>query len=163
MSAQPIVELVARRRRFSVHVDRHLVLHVSGELDVSTAPWFAVELDRLAIGGGIICVDLASLEFCGAAGINVFVDGVRTLGTRGRLVIYDPSPIVARVINITGLDDLVDVVVGRVVGAPHPAGVTGADRGPVHRTVIASSVASISCGATAVRGLELACLDAEDR
>ena len=120
MNEQPTVELMTRRSRFDVHVDRHLVVHVSGELDVSTAPRFALELDRVAIDGGIICVDLASLEFCDAAGINVLVGAVRTLGTRGRLVIYDPTPKVARIITITALDHLVDVVVGRVPAAPHP-------------------------------------------
>ena len=115
MSQQSAAQPVSRRCRFDVHVDRHSVVHVSGELDVSTAPRFAVELEKLAVDGGTICVDLASLEFCGAAGINVLVGAVRTLGTRGRLVIYDPSPMVARILDLTGLDHLVEVVVGRVV------------------------------------------------
>ena len=135
MSEQPAVRPVMRGCRFDVHVDRHLVVHVSGELDVSTAPRFAVELERRAIDGGIICVDLASLEFCGADGINVLVGAVRTLGTRGRLVIYDPSPSVARILDITGLDPLVDVLVGRVVAASPPGSETGDGHGPARRTV----------------------------
>jgi anti-sigma B factor antagonist len=122
MSEQPADEPGTCRSRSEVHVDPHLVVRVSGELDVSTAPQFAVELDRLAVDGGIICVDFANLEFCGAAGINVLVGVARTLGTRGRLVIYDPSPMVARIISITGLDRVVDVTAGRVITAPRPAG-----------------------------------------
>ena len=135
MSEQPAVRPVTRRCRFDVHVDRHLVVHVRGELDVSTAPQFAVELEKLAIDGGTICVDLASLEFCGAAGVNVLAGAVRTLGTRGRLVVYDPSPLVARILDITGLDHLIEVVVGRVVAAPLPDGATDDDPCTAHRTV----------------------------
>jgi anti-anti-sigma factor len=108
-----------RSDRFLVHVDRHGVANVSGELDASTAPRFAAELNRLADDGGIVCVDLSSLEFCGVAGINVLFDAARRLGTRGRLVVYDPSPMVARLIDITGLGHLVEVAAGRVVIPAH--------------------------------------------
>jgi anti-anti-sigma factor len=100
-----------RRSRFDVHVDRHGVANVRGELDASTAPRFAAELDRLADDGGVVCVDFTNLEFYGAAGINLLFGAVRALGTRGRLVIYDPSPMVIRVLDITGLDRFVDVAV----------------------------------------------------
>ena len=100
-----------------VHVDRHGVVNVSGELDASTAPRLAVALDRLADDGGVVCVDVSRLDFCGAAGINVLARIGRTLGTGGRLVIYDAPPNVARVIEITGLDQLVDVTVSRVIAA----------------------------------------------
>jgi anti-anti-sigma factor len=110
---------VMGRIRFNVHVDRHQVANVSGELDASTAPQLTVALDRLVDVGGIVCVDFSGLAFCGAAGINVLFGAVRALGARGRLVIYDPPPVVARLIDITGLDQVVDVVVGRVITAPH--------------------------------------------
>jgi anti-anti-sigma factor len=137
------------RTRFDVHVDRHRVANVSGELDASTAPRFAVELDRLADDGGTVCVDCSNLEFCDAAGINVLVATVHRLGTRGRLVIYDPSPMVARIIGITGLDQLVDVTVSRVINAPPAAITNGTGEGPAHRTVTTGAVVSIPCGATA--------------
>jgi anti-sigma B factor antagonist len=150
MSEQPHDELAGDaftpRHRFDVHVDRHLVAHVSGELDVSTAPRFAVELDRLTVDGGVICVDVASLEFCGAAGINVLSGARRRLGSRGRLVIYDPSPRVARIMSITGLDRLVDVVVGRVLTSPRPPDAPGTERGPAHRTGSTGAVARIPSG-----------------
>ena len=66
----PAARSIMRRSRFDVHVDRHRVANVRGELDASTAPRFAVELDRLVDDGGVVCVDFSDLEFCGAAGIN---------------------------------------------------------------------------------------------
>jgi len=38
---------------------------------------------------------------------------VRALGTRGRIVIYDPAPQVSRVIALSGLDGFVEVVHSR--------------------------------------------------
>ena len=111
---------------FDVYVDRYQVAKVSGELDVITAPRFAAELHRLVENGGAVC---------GAAGINVLFGAVRTLGDRGRLVSYDPSPMVARLIDITGLDPLVDITMGQVVNAPHPPRMNGAGLGSAHRTV----------------------------
>jgi anti-anti-sigma factor len=124
-----------RRTPFDVHVDPHRVAKVSGELDVNTAPRFAAELYTLVDDGGAVCVDFSKLVFCGAAGINVLVGAVRTLGDRGRLVIYNPSPMVARLIETTGLDALVDIAVGRVVNAPHPPRTIGARLDSARRTV----------------------------
>jgi anti-anti-sigma factor len=121
---------------FDVYVDRHRVANVSGELDVSTAPRFAAELCRLVDDGGAVRVDFSNLVFCGAAGINVLVGAVRTLGDRGRLVIYDPSPMVARLIDITGLDAQVDITVGRVVNALHPPSTNDTGLGAARRTVM---------------------------
>jgi hypothetical protein len=93
---------------FDVHVDRHRVANVSS--------------------------DVVS---CGAAGINVLVGAVRPLGDRGRLVIYDPSPMVARLIDITDLEALVEIIVGRVVNAAHPPRTNGARLGSARRIVAA--------------------------
>jgi anti-anti-sigma factor len=114
----PAIGLGMSRSWFDACVDRHGVMSVSGELDVATAPRFAVALDPLAEEGGIVSVDFSNLTFCGAAGITVLVGAVRTMADRGRLVIYDAPPMVTRLIEIAGLDSLVDVAVGRVISAP---------------------------------------------
>lgn len=136
--------------RFDVHVDRHGVANVSGELDLRTAPLFAIALDRIAADGGIICLDFSDLEFCGTAGINVLVAAARMLGTRGRIVIYDPSPTVARIIGITGLHHLVEIAVGRITTTRIPPGTEAVERGPGHRRGTARAVASIPCAAITV-------------
>jgi anti-anti-sigma factor len=157
---RPGIDPVVRRTRFIVHIDRHRVANVSGELDAFTAPRFAMKLNRLADDGGIVCVDCSDLEFCGAAGINALIGAVRRLGTRGRLVIYDPPPMVARIIDITGLDHLVDVVVGRVVTPPHADHTVHRS---AHRTVLAGAVASIPRGAVASPDLARTSIDAGPR
>jgi anti-sigma B factor antagonist len=140
---RPAAGPVMRRDRFNVHVDRHRVANVSGELDASTAPQLAVQLDRLADDGGIVCVDFSDLEFCGAAGINVLFGAVRRLGSRGRMVIYDPSPVVARMIEISGLDHVADVAVGRVLSASHASATNGAAPGSARRVVTAAAATSV--------------------
>lgn len=69
-----------------------------------------------------VCVDFSDVGFCGAAGISVLFGAVRALGTRGRIVIYDPSPSAAKVIGLAGLDRVVDVAASRAVTAPPTAG-----------------------------------------
>lgn len=72
---EPTVAASLRRRnRFDVHIDRHLMVDVSGEADVITAPRFATKPAQLADdGGGVVWVDFSNLAFCGAAGINVLL------------------------------------------------------------------------------------------
>jgi hypothetical protein len=84
--------------------------------------------------------DRSDLEFRGAAGIRCSFEP-SALGTRGRLIPYDPSPMVARIINITGLDQLVDVLVSRVITAPHAAGTDGTGHDSADRTVTVGAVA----------------------
>ncbi len=98
---------------FAVRVDRHQVVNARGELDAATDRQFAAALSPLVADGGVICVDLSALDFCGVAGINVLFRAVRALGTRGRIVIYDPAPPVSRVIALSGLGGVVEVVHSR--------------------------------------------------
>lgn len=130
MSEQPDDSSSSGRRGAGwcdMYVDRHRVLNVIGELDVSTAPRFAVELDRLAEDGGNVCVDFSSLAFCAAAGINALVGAVNVIGDHGRIVIYDPSPMVTRLIGITGVESLLDVAVSRFAHRA-PVGCSGQSR-----------------------------------
>jgi len=103
---------------FAVRVDRHQVVNAHGELDIATDFQFAAALSPLVAEGGVICVDFSELEFCGAAGINVLFGAVQALGARGRIVIYDPAPQVSRVIALSGLDGVVEVVHSRIEAAP---------------------------------------------
>jgi anti-anti-sigma factor len=103
---------------FAVRVDRHQVVNARGELDAATDLQFAAALSPLVAEGGVICVDLSAVRFCGAAGINVLFGAVQALGTRGRVVIYDPPPQVSRVIVVSGLGGVVEVVHSRVEPAP---------------------------------------------
>jgi anti-anti-sigma factor len=127
---------------FGIYIDRHLVAYVSGVLDVDAAPRLALELDPLTLDGGVVCVDFSDLEFCGAAGVRVLFGAVRALAGRGRLVIYDPSPIVARAMHVAGLDQVVDVAVGRVITTTQSSSSTDGNRSSARSTAVAGTVAS---------------------
>jgi anti-anti-sigma factor len=101
------------RNGFTVRVDRHRLIAADGGLDAATGARFAEALLPLAADGGVICVDFSELDFCGAAGVNVLFDAARALGSRGRIVVYDPAPSVRQVIALSGLDEIVEVVRSR--------------------------------------------------
>jgi anti-anti-sigma factor len=44
-----------------------------------------------------------------STGIYVILNAVSLLGERGRVVIYSPSPMVRRLIDICGLDGMIDI------------------------------------------------------
>jgi anti-anti-sigma factor len=81
---------------------------VTGELDVLNAPELRECLRRcIADGFFEITLDLAALSFIDSSGIAVLVGTLRDLESHaGRLVIQHPSTQVQRVLDITGLADL---------------------------------------------------------
>lgn len=94
---------------FAADVEGGGRVRLSGELDRATAPKLEASLAQLVGADGDIAIDLAALVFLGAAGVNVFVAAARDLGGRGRVVLLDPPPRVARVLELTGLDQIVAV------------------------------------------------------
>jgi len=85
------------------------VLHVTGELDDATVHMLAAALEPLIERGGIICVDLSQLRFLGVPGINLLVVASQVLDVRGRIEVWDPPPAARRVIELTGLDEVLDL------------------------------------------------------
>jgi anti-sigma B factor antagonist len=85
------------------------VLAVAGEIDMATAPRLREAIDAaLASGSGEISVDLAATTFMDTAGVHLLVDAVRRAEELGRtLTIASPSAAVLRVIEITGVAELV--------------------------------------------------------
>ena len=77
------------------------VVHVSGELDVATAPRLRACL--ASIDGDII-VDCSGLEFVDAAGLSVFVSCRSRCERAGaKFDLENPSELLMRVLCITGL------------------------------------------------------------
>jgi anti-anti-sigma factor len=84
----------------------HYLLHLAGELDLSSAPLLEariVELEYL-----VSCVvDLHDLDFLDCAGARALVKLSQTLiGRGGRLVVIRPKPLAAKVLKIVGPGDL---------------------------------------------------------
>jgi anti-anti-sigma factor len=94
---------------FSVYADPPSVLHLSGELDLTTAPALSVALEDPIRLGGTIGLDLTELSYMDSTGIREIFNTVRLLGERGRVILFNPSPTVRRLIEICGLVDTIDI------------------------------------------------------
>ena len=87
------------------------VVVLSGEADPTTAAvlreMLAAQLDT---GARLVTVDASGLSFVDSVSVRVLVLAARALqGRHGRLVLARPQPIVARLLEITGADRLLDV------------------------------------------------------
>ena len=84
---------------------------LSGEADPTTAAvlreMLAAQLDT---GTRLLTVDASGLSFLDSASVRVLVLAARALqGRHGRLVLARPQLVVARLLEITGADRLLDV------------------------------------------------------
>ena len=85
---------------------------LTGELDISTAPRVEDELRRVEEGRpAVILLDLRELEFMDSTGLRVIVaaDG-RARKQARRLVIVRGSDTVQRIIEMTRLDERLEIV-----------------------------------------------------
>ncbi len=88
-------------------------LKLQGELDVAAGGDLRRALEAAASTTDHIVVDLHALTFVDAAGLRPLVEANTILRRRsGRLVVRSPSPFVARILDLTGLSDFMEVDVG---------------------------------------------------
>jgi len=80
------------------------VVKLIGEIDISNADAVAARIDRI-IGDGTDClvVDLSALEFMDSCGIAVLIRAASRVTT---FEIRNPSTVVRRIIECTGLGDV---------------------------------------------------------
>jgi anti-sigma B factor antagonist len=101
---------------FSVGVERQharLVVSVRGELDLATAPQLESALLPGLRDGGSALLDLRGLEFMDSTGVRVIVAAHVTAQEHGgqlSLVRTPSESAVARVLEISGLDTVLDIV-----------------------------------------------------
>jgi anti-anti-sigma factor len=88
---------------FSYDFDGGRVFVLRGELDASTCRGLAERLT--APPGFLVVVDLSDLTFMDSSGLGA-IHAARRMAIKdgGSLVVSRPSPIVSRVLEITGLD-----------------------------------------------------------
>ena len=88
-----------------VESDDRVVLRLTGELDVATAPRVRAELLSLVQRGACtVSIDMASLSFIDSSGLSVLVGGLKRLReSGGDLVLESPSANAMKVLEITGL------------------------------------------------------------
>lgn len=83
-----------------------------GELDPATAPQLDAEIERLLGTDRIdrMVLDLAELTFLDSSGLRVFVTARELLTSRGgELVLQRPSANTQRLLDITGLGEIISV------------------------------------------------------
>lgn len=107
----------------SVTDDGHVttVVHVSGDVDMLTAPAFADHVRRQLAGDGgspkCLVIDLTDVTFLGSAGLAVLAEAHNLAAARSvELRVVAPTRLVLRPLQVTGLDKLLTVVTG-----PDPA------------------------------------------
>jgi anti-sigma B factor antagonist len=104
MSGEPASELLIATERDAAGVP---VLHVSGQLDISNARVLEDALVKAtASRPAAIIFDLSALEFMDSAGISVLV---RTQSEVPEVRLRNPSQIVRRLIEITGLHEVLPI------------------------------------------------------
>jgi anti-sigma B factor antagonist len=86
------------------------VVEVQGDLDCYTAPKLRSVLVELADGPRTVILDLARTEFIDSTGLGVLVGGVKRLRQQGGdMVVRSPSPMTARLFEVTGVHKLFQV------------------------------------------------------
>jgi anti-sigma B factor antagonist len=101
---------------FSVTVEQagaRAVVAVRGELDLATAPQLESALLPGLRDGGAAVLDLRGLEFMDSTGVRVIVAAHHAAQDHGGslvLVRTEPDGPVARVLEISGLDAILDLV-----------------------------------------------------
>ena len=85
------------------------VLDVRGEIDLESADRLWAHVERAIVSGqGDVVVDLSPVTFFDSAGLAVLIKAHRRLnGTRRRVIVRRPSDNVRRVLDISGLSDLI--------------------------------------------------------
>jgi len=89
-----------------------LILTVSGEIDMSTAPRLEEALESANAGASRVVVDLTNVSFVDSSALNAFVRGQRGLTERGiALRLVAPSAgVVRKVFEIANLTEPLNVV-----------------------------------------------------
>lgn len=84
---------------------------LSGEVDAHTAPQLADHFESLPGGAeGALVIDMAAVTFMDSSGLRVLIELNRRASEAGTsLTVRAPSRSVARIIEISGLTDLIEV------------------------------------------------------
>jgi anti-sigma B factor antagonist len=81
---------------------RHV--HVAGELDVAVSAELSAALVEYVSAGGDLTIDMSEVTFMDSTAIGVLVRAHNELSASGaRLTITNPSTVVLRILQLTGL------------------------------------------------------------
>jgi anti-sigma B factor antagonist len=93
----------------------HVLVAVTGELDLAVAPKLETCLARLDVSpGGRLVVDLSDLDFLDSSGLRVLVMAHQRAEQEGfRLVLVRGPEAVARVFELTRMDEQLSIIPSR--------------------------------------------------
>jgi len=94
---------------FELRASTPRLLHLSGELDLASAPILEDAIARVARPGATVEVDLTRLTFIDSSGIKVLCHALGGLGD-GRLIVRNPTRAVRRTLELTGLVGLFEII-----------------------------------------------------
>ncbi|RLP85456.1 MULTISPECIES: STAS domain-containing protein [unclassified Micromonospora] len=102
-----------RSDRFDVQVsvgDQVVLMRVAGEVDIATVAAFRSAL-WAAPARPVLQLDLSELRLLSAAGVRALLAAhLRVRARGGELVLVDPTPVVARVLRVTGLHRVLPIL-----------------------------------------------------
>ena len=85
-------------------------LSVVGEIDSSTVEVLSGQLRTVTQRSGDVVVNMSEVQFIDSSGLRVIIEAHQDAEKSGRrLVIAEPSPVVARLFEISGLTDYLNV------------------------------------------------------
>ena len=86
------------------------VVHLAGELDISTSPDLQDTLAELTDAPRRVAVDLSELEFMDSTGLAALLGAHKTLSEHGgTLELRHPNKMIVNLVQITGLDDVFEI------------------------------------------------------
>jgi anti-anti-sigma factor len=86
------------------------VIVVQGEIDIGTAAQFADVVSQVEADAGCVEIDLRETTFMDSSGLAVLMAAHQRLGqARESIVLHDPPANIRRLLEITGVDQFVDV------------------------------------------------------
>jgi anti-anti-sigma factor len=84
-----------------------IVVVVQGDVDMATVPVLERALGRTPRPQATVVLDLSQVEFMGSCGVALLLRAQQGLAERGQdLVLRQPSEPVRRVLDLTGVSDL---------------------------------------------------------
>ncbi len=83
---------------------------LSGRIDFANVQAIEAPLCKAVESGGAMVIDLSAVEFIASLGLRTLIKCARTMNNkRGKLALLSPRPMVAEIIQISGIEDLIPV------------------------------------------------------
>ncbi|HEX2314376.1 MAG TPA: STAS domain-containing protein [Thermomonospora sp.] len=89
---------------------RWVTIEVGGDIDMTTGPLLEERIGTALESSPWVVLEAAEVTFCDSSGLNVLIRAWRkAVEAGGRLVLLRPSGHLRRVLEITGLDERLDI------------------------------------------------------